>query len=279
MKGCIVLDIDGTITTGPESVPAPVLDCLRTLRERGWGIAFATGRTYAYALETLRYVDFPFFFAVQNGSELLRMPEEEVLAESYISSAIVTEIDKMTETVSEDFLVYAGRKEGDFCYYRPENFTPLFLNDIERIRPFSKKPWKEVQSFAFPSSARFPLLKYLGTKEEMIVLYDKLKRFPGIKVSCIRDPVSDEVYLNLITSEKATKGNALVRLRSYFPSEAIFIAAGDDYNDVSMLEEADIAIAMEGSPPPVCEIADIIAKKVEYNGIIDALWRATREKP
>ncbi len=278
MKGCICLDIDGTTTADPHFVPERVLECLRFLHGKGWHFAFVTGRTFAFGLKTLEKVDFPFFFGVQNGSDLLLMPEKKVLSRAYLPSNIVTQIEEITKDTPEDFLVYSGPEEGDFCYYRKENFSPLFLEHIEIIKKFSKEPWKEVREFAFSKEQRFPLIKYLGTEKNMRALYDKIKNIPGIRVACIKDPVSEGVYINLITALDALKGNCLHRIRKYFPEGALVIAAGDDYNDVSMLKEADVAIVMSNAPPALLPLADIVARSAKDLGIIDALLEATKEK-
>ena len=278
MKGCICLDIDGTITADPHFIPEPVVECLRFLYERGWQFAFATGRTYSFALKTLRDIDFPFFFAVQNGSDLLHLPENKLISRAYLPSDVIPKIEEITKGKKEDFIVYSGWEMGDFCYYRPKKFSAKILEHIGVIECFAKEPWQKVEEFSFPLEQAFPLLKYLGSQKEMVELYELIKHIPGVQVSCIKDPVSTGVYLNLITAPEALKGICIRKIRSFFPEGTLFIAAGDDYNDVSMLKEADIAIAMGGAPEALLSIADICAKSAKDFGIIEALLEATQEK-
>ncbi|MBS0627499.1 MAG: HAD family phosphatase [Verrucomicrobia bacterium] len=278
MKGCICLDIDGTTTVDPHFIQAPVLECLRFLYKQGWQFAFLTGRTYSFALKTLRDVDFPFFFAVQNGSDLLHMPDGKLLSRAYLPSDIVFKLEEVCKGKKEDFIIYSGWEMGDFCYYRPKNFSPKILEHIGVIECFSKEPWHKVEEFRFPLEQAFPLIKYLGSKEEMVEIYELIKTIPNIAVSCIKDPIPEDVYLNLITAPDALKGNCLRKIRSYFPKGTLFIAAGDDYNDVSMLKEADIAIVMENAPEALKPLADIRAKSAKDLGIIEALLQATKEK-
>ena len=82
----------------------------------------------------------------------------------------------------------------------------------------------------------------------------------------------------MITSKHATKGEVIKKVRSLFPKEAFFIAAGDDHNDISMLEEADFAIVMKTAPEAMMSLADFIAESAKDLGIIEALKKATGEQ-
>ena len=52
------------------------------------------------------------------------------------------------------------------------------------------------------------------------------------------------------------------------------IAAGNDHNDLSLLQAATIKIAMEDAPIPLTSIADIIAPLASKAGLIDGLEQA-----
>ena len=55
------------------------------------------------------------------------------------------------------------------------------------------------------------------------------------------------------------------------------IAAGDDLNDISMLDRANIKIVMYSAPLEMHDLADIIAKPSYQYGIIEALQKALSE--
>jgi hydroxymethylpyrimidine pyrophosphatase-like HAD family hydrolase len=95
-----------------------------------------------------------------------------------------------------------------------------------------------------------------------------------VEATYIKDPITKGVYNILITAQGVTKGGALRKVRSFFLKKAPFIAAGDDLNDVSMLQEADIAIAMETAPDEVLALGDILAESAAKMGIIPALEKA-----
>jgi hydroxymethylpyrimidine pyrophosphatase-like HAD family hydrolase len=272
MKGCICLDIDGTITADPFSIPKVVISYFETLQKEGWSFLFSTGRDFSFASKLFKDVSFPFFLSLQNGADVLEMPKANPLYKQHLSYDIIPDLEKMYQDLKEDFLVYAGWQEGDFCYYRPHRFSCEMLEHLKRLESFASKPWRAIEDFSLLKGSSFSLIKGLGSLEEMNLLHERLERRGRLQVSMIEDPLArGSIYLNLITASKVTKGSVINKLRDLFPKEAVFIAAGDDYNDIPLLEAADRKIAMEGSPKALIERADLIAKSAKEMGIIKAL--------
>jgi HAD superfamily hydrolase (TIGR01484 family) len=280
MRGWIALDIDGTITDASHRVPAPVSQFLHTLQERGWELIFITGRTFSFAHMALHVFTFPYYLALQNGADILHMPSKRLVARNYLNSKVLSEIEKAYTGISEDVIVYTGFEHGDFCYYRPKKFSRAMLDHLHKIMPLSLEPWKEVDHFDFDPSDQFPLIKGLGARAEMERLCSRLEQHPSLISTLIRDPLdSDRIYLNLITHPEATKGKALKRAMREAKQRGYIIAAGDDLNDISMLDAADCKIVMGNAPLQMHSLAHIVAEPAQKHGIIDALKEAVRRCP
>lgn len=278
MKGCICLDIDGTLTADPFSVPQKVWQCLETLHAKGWQFLFSTGRPYSFAAQLFTNCKFPFFLSLQNGADLLQMPQKTLLFQEHLSSLFIPKLEALYKDMEEDFLIYSGFAKGDFCYYRPDRFSLKMLEHLEIIKSLVPEPWQEKKDFLFSKADSFPLIKSLGTKKQMEELAEKLHDFPMVHASCICDPLSKgSIFLNLITASTATKGEVIKKIRALLPPDSFFIAAGDDRNDVPMLREADFAIVMKNAPSELLSLADMVAEPAKDQGIIDALWKATGE--
>lgn len=274
-RGWIALDIDGTITDATHHVPKEVAHFLHSVYEKGWEIVFITGRAYAFAHPTLHIFSFPFYLAVQNGADVLHMPSKQLIARNYLDSQTIDAIEKLYRGIADDFIVYSGYDHGDFCYYRPIKFSHVVLEHLRKIMPFSMEPWRAVDHFAFEKGETFPLIKCIGRKAEMQHLEQKLQSLSSIATSLIRDPLDhDRIYLILVTHENATKGKALLRIIEAYGARGPIIAAGDDFNDVTMLEEADFKIVMENAPLNMHPMADFLAKSSQQQGIIKALEKA-----
>lgn len=273
-KGWIALDIDGTITLDKYSVPREVTAYLRGLQKEGWNIAMATGRPFAFAAMALSEFDFPYTFLAQNGSLALEMPEQKLLFKKYMTSRAIPLLEAAYEGIGSDFLIYAGYEKGDFCYWRPDRFSGEDLAYLEELQTRQREGWREVERFDAPEIGDFPLIKCFGPKERMEKVVTRLKREAIFEVARIRDPHEEGYEILLVTDRTASKGASLNDVFARKGRGERVIAAGDDANDVSLFEVADLKIAMAHAPEFLRKEATFIAPPTRELGIIQALNQA-----
>src|SRR3972149_2461732 len=140
-KGWIALDIDGTTTSNVFEIPDETVKSIAHLQQQGWKIFFITGRVYAWALQTVEPLPFPFYFAVQNGADIFEMPSKKLLSRAYLSSDIVLFLQEAYTEIPGDFLIYSGYEKGDFCYFRPSRFSDDVTWYLDVLKEFSPRPW------------------------------------------------------------------------------------------------------------------------------------------
>lgn len=273
-KGWIALDIDGTITLDKYSVHAEVTDYLRSLQKEGWNIAMATGRPFAFASMALSQFDFPYVFLAQNGSLALEMPTKKLLFKKYISARTIPLVEQAYGGINSDFVVYAGFEKGDFCYWRPQRFSPEDLHYLQDLQKRQKEKWETVDGFDHIDD--FPLIKCFGHEMRMNKIAEQLRATGKFQVTKIRDPFEEGYFLLLVTDQKASKGASLKDVFALKGRGPRVIAAGDDENDISLLEAADIKIAMAHAPESLQQVATFIAPPTRDHGIIKALQMALR---
>ncbi|NGX39078.1 MAG: putative phosphatase [Chlamydiae bacterium] len=274
-RGILALDIDGTLTHRLDWIDPKVVEALTRYAKEGWTIAFITGRAFSFVeKKILGFFPFPYLLGVQNGADILSMPEKKLLNRSYFSGDIVPQIDRAYEGHPGDFIIYSGLDLGDFCYFRPERFSKQELDYLKVLEELGGGPWKS-SDFFFDSTQLFPQIKCFGKRAMIRSLFEELVLNEQIEICMLRDPIDPSLYLNLITSPKANKGAAIQFLRRACNAD-IVIAAGDDGNDLKMLREADVSIAIETAPEEVKESADLIAKRPRELGILPALEEAIR---
>lgn len=274
--GWIALDIDGTITDETHHAPPEVVEFLHSLEKKGWELVFITGRTFSFGYSVVKNFDFHYYLAVQNGADILYMPSKDLVARHYLNDQVIPILQEAYRGEKEDFLLYAGYDHGDFCYYRPNHFSPKLKEHLKKLMALSPEPWKPVENFDFEHGLSFPLAKCLGTKEAMQRINKALLNLPNISATMIRDPMGEDIYLNLVTAKEATKGEALHVVRNTLGDGGAVIAAGDDLNDISMLEVADVKIVMASAPSEMHPMATILAEHGKEHGIIEALKKAIK---
>jgi len=275
-KGWIALDIDGTITLDKYSVPKPVTAYLRQLQGEGWRIAMATGRPFRFAAMALAEFDFPYLFIPQNGSGALEMPGKKVLFKRFLSWKVIPAIEQAFEGIDSDFIVYMGFEKNDLCYFRPHRFSKDDQPAMEAWQERQKEEWQPVEQFTPELIPSFSLAKCFGLFDRMEKIAKRLLAANLFQVALMRNPFDPQSAIVLITDLHASKGLALQEAFRRLGRGPLVIAAGDDTNDVSLLNVADIKIAMAHAPDVLQEIADFIAPPAEQQGIIHALQLAIR---
>ena len=148
-----------------------------------------------------------------------------------------------------------------------------YLDDLQKRQ---KEGWQEVDSFKDLDPGHFPLIKCFGNEPRMDELKKKLGKTGKFQLAKVRDPFEGGYFILLVTDIKASKGNALAQLLELKGRGKKVVAAGDDENDISLRQQADIKIVMDHAPPILHEVASFIAPPTKDHGIIHALNMAIK---
>lgn len=270
-QGTIALDIDGTITDHRHGLADEVAMFFEALHKAGWQFIFITGREFVYAMEALSKLDFPFYLALQNGADLLKMPEKEHIKSFYFNETVALDVEKLFKNTSNDFLLYAGYERGDFCYYRPQCYPKEKLPYLEKMQQRTPTPWIAVDHFKVSSQKTFPMIKAIGLEKEFVGIEEELLKHHKLNCVIIKDPKTAHNYYLLITDYRASKKEALAYFMDKYQLQRPLIVAGDDYNDEESIGFGDIKIVMENAPTSLKAKADIIAPLSIHGGIIKGL--------
>lgn len=276
MKGTIALDIDGTITVEHHTMPKEVAEYLASLVREGWRLIFITGRTFAWGHSVLQSLPIDFYFAVQNGAIILEMPSKKIISKKYLNQSILPKMDAICQNEPSDYVIYAGYERKDQCYYRPDRFSKELLHYLKKRIERLEESWQAVESFDHLPISDFPSVKCFGLKESAKRLAHSIEEKLSLHVPLIRDPFNENYFVAQATHPLVSKGQALLDLIAYTGDKGCMIAAGDDNNDQSMLEIADVKIVMETAPQSLLEMADVIAPSAKNLGIIKGLEKAIK---
>jgi len=275
-KGIIALDIDGTITTQKYILEVSVSNFLNQLIADSWQLIFLTGRTLSFTRPILTSIRGHYFVAVQNGAAFFSMPEERLVKKYYLSADLIGFIDIVFLSQPGGLLVESGFEREDVCFYKPSDFTAEELKYLDFRMSISPEKWVATTSFQELDLHEFAVGKYFASEKSAQVIAHLISQIPDttFNILIIRDPFKEDLYLAHVNNEKASKGRVLDYFISRQEERILVIAAGDDYNDVEMLEKSTVKIVMKNAPQPLHAIADIIAPLAEEEGIIPALKEA-----
>lgn len=273
-RGIIALDIDGTLTAAINFIHPDVVSYLDSLVCEGWKLMFITGRPFAWGYKVLQHLSVPYIFAVQNGALILEMPSCKVLDRRYLTVKELPFMASLCQEERTDFVVYAGFDNQDWCYFRPTHFQPELLEYMERRTRTLQEKWQALSSFKDLPVTSFSSFKCFATEEPAKRLSQRIEKELKLHAPPNRDPFDPHYFVIQVTHPEATKGLALHHYKNLLNLPGQIIAAGDDYNDLTMLQEADIAIVMASAPSDLQALAHIIAPPATANGIIQGLQQA-----
>lgn len=263
MEGLIALDLDGTVIHGSQPISATYARYLENKVKAGFKLLFISGRTATWMIKQLEGLKCHYDIAAQNGADLIKMPEKEVVYSESLNPELIL---KAQALIDHPFVVYTGFKEGDAVYWNPSSIEPGLRDYLTRRKNSFKENWIEEQA-----PQKITALKWIGPKEKIETIAKTVNEELNLHVSPIKDPFDPNYYVAQATSPLANKGEALKRYKKWMNIKGVTLAAGDDLNDLSMLEAADIKIAIHSAPEPLKKISDIVAEDL-IDGVEQGLY-------
>jgi len=274
MKGMIALDIDGTIAVAHNPIEKEVVDFFHELANDGWQFVFITGRTFSWGHEVLKNLPFPYFFAAYNGAQLFKMPEKKVVVEKFLTPVFFSDLDGACYAQKTDYVIYTASEKHAICYYRPHRFESYILEYLNERKKLLQEEWIPLDSYNEIPVVSFPAVKCFGGLSSTKAIASFVEKQHNLHSPVIKDPYSKDFYVLQLTNNGVSKGETVKFLQAFFKGQGVTIAAGDDNNDISMLEIADISIVMETAPKGMLENADVIAPSASNRGIIQGIKQA-----
>lgn len=260
-------DLDGTLLNSEKRVTPATLDVLEQWTKAGNRLVLCSGRAIDSIKEVKASLGVPLpgmFLIGSNGSEIYDCDKEQVISRISLPLEKVALIMKTAkelgihcQTYTDTHIVSPADTEA-LHYYRRVIHTPVTVCE-DVVSCLDKEPCKCIA----------------------IELYEpeKLERFRETLEPLVKDEItllySNPKYLEIF-SASAGKGSSVVRLCSLLDIPvANSLAAGDEANDISMLQAAGYGIAMKNATDKVKEAADIITENDNnHDGLVPVLLNA-----
>lgn len=283
----IAMDMDGTLLNHENQILKETKDILMKLQEQGIRLVLASGRSYTklmpYAKE-LQMERYGGFLVEVNGTAVYDLKENkrEVLAQMQPSS--VHEIFHYFMKWNVEII---GQYDDGMFDYIPEAMMEEKIAYRKEHNLDEDMPWTAgAFDFIFDNRSGYPHLDYIKQPEEIQRSINKVsvayhpKQLLEITAQAKKD--LEKNYWVGLTSPRwleimipgVTKASGLqhVSMMSGIALDEMMVF-GDGENDIEMLKEAGIGVAMGNAFPIVKECADAITSTNEENGIARALQK------
>lgn len=269
MYKLIAFDLDGTFLTTEKKIAEENLRAITVAAEKGLHIVPATGRLYRGLPDRLRELPFIRYCILINGAKVYDAKEDRVISRAELSKTAALALMRHANDVGCFFDAYIN-DSGYMDRYMYDHLDEVIpdpfyvpymrsirtpLDDLMQYISDSVESVQKVQYFFADLSARVRELEQLP------------KLFPEIKAS---SSIAHNIEINSADAGKGPALRALCGALGFSSAEAI--AFGDGLNDLDMIAEAGMGVAMSNGEEAVKAAANKITVSNDENGVAKAIY-------
>jgi 5-amino-6-(5-phospho-D-ribitylamino)uracil phosphatase len=267
----LVLDVDGTLLDDLDQVHPRTRAALDRARAQGVVVMLATGRSSGGAREVIRVLGLDAPCVVYNGAAVYCPVEDRLITTYALPQAMVAAL--LAHAASTDLLPIVAQPDGrqlSRAGRTPEERGVLTDFRALEILPVAELPIADALRVTL-LSARHPDSKSLLREIKPIATPAYLTHFPLAVLPRFRDS-----RLQIIDVQPECRGKAeafFLLAERYGIERARVVAVGDEDNDLPMLREAGLGVAMGNGSAAAKRTA---ARIIDSNGT-DALGALIEE--
>jgi hypothetical protein len=267
MKHKIVFfDMDGTLyKTEDDFIPDSALKAIEQLKEQGYIVAAATGRPLNQLKLILDKVNFDYYVLINGG---------------YILDSdfnVINSFEMQAEDV-EDIIGYAKENELGLMFHFGD--ATYIYNDFYPMYYFAKYTNTLDSLFYDPTNTfhrRHAPYNAIVLSRNPDTIDAFMKEHPTLRSDLIN--VKTDGFAYDIFNAQTDKANGIQLLLDRLGlGWQDVIAFGDSTNDLKMLEQADLGIAMASAADVVKNAANLVTDELVYHGIANAVQKILEEE-
>lgn len=260
MKYLIAIDSDGTLRHDDGTISDYTKKIISKLTNDNL-VVISTARPRYHTRKIVADSLCSSYLISSNGSDIYDVNEGKIIWNSVIDSELCKKIYEYTSKHNIRTTYASGDIE--YATYFTRNDTQILINN-DNVDEMYTADITQILFIEIDACKIQTLKKKIIKEKELKILKSTLKGNEKTNFSVVNSSVS--------------KGNAILKLRNYLniPIEKI-IAIGNDYNDISMFEVADDAVAVDNSIPEIKEIANIIIESNNDDGVAKYLAKIIKK--
>ena len=264
----IGLDMDGTLLTTEKELTEHTREVLREAIDRGVVVLPATGRPLTGIPEEVLKFPGVRYAVASNGARIVDLKESRVLYEDlvpYETGRRVLEICSRYDSMLEIYYDGGGYAEEEKLKHLDEYVPRL---PMARYIASSRRPVADVRAMHEERKAPTDKVQALfRTTEECKKAWKEVeKEIPDIEIT---GALSNNIEVN---AKGVNKGRGLMILGELLGiHREEIMAVGDGSNDIVMLREAGLGVAMENATDEVKAAADVITLSNDQEGAAAAI--------
>lgn len=267
----ICLDLDGTLLNKKSRISERNQRALKKCLDEGAAVYFVTGRPYCFTKALAVSVD-PRIGVISSAGACYEMGGELVIT-PVPDPALKAFIDCLEHSTAHAFL------KGLHHFYTHDAYDERFLYDRMnswfpadcQVQSFAGLSFSELRSQAHDIHK---ILVYEEEKDRLDAFEEQISGISGLLISRYNDISFD------VTAAGVDKGRAIRDVRNHLGiSRDSVLAIGDAPNDLPMLREAGIPVAMGNAKPEILRFCEWTTASNEEDGVAQVLEHPERYLP
>ena len=285
MYKLITIDLDGTLLNRYGEVTEYTKDIIKKTTNKGVLVVLASGRISESVLTIAKEIGADKYYISGNGSVLYDMQKDEILYENYLTKEKVLEIIELCDKNSIYYNIYTENA----VLAKSLNYNVAFYNYENTKKSSDKKTDINIVEDMYNYIKNSNLNKFLKITicdESKIVFSSILKKIKNIsdidvlevshmsqkKIKTGTKEVEVGYFYTEVSSKNVDKWFAIEKVMQIenIKKEEV-MALGDNNNDIIMIKNAGLGVAMGHSNDEVKKVADYITENNNEDGVAKAI--------
>lgn len=256
----MAVDVDGTLLDSRGNLTEETIKAVRLAVDKGLIFTISSGRPVQGVMSLTEKLGLDLPVITFNGAMIITAQTREILFEKKLSPCKAESIVRLGEEFGTTVAVWSENR----LYVNRLNERALRYGKNAGVQPIMFTDLHEV--------IKNGVLKVLWYDDVEVI--EKYEREMGRYLSGgINFHTSQPYYLEFV-DEGASKAIALEKLGEHFGiKREEIIAAGDGFNDLSMIEYAGLGVAMGNAKDEIKRKADYIAPTNDENGVAHVIYK------
>lgn len=291
MYKLVAIDLDGTMLNKYGIITENTKNVIKKVQEKGVEVIIASGRPINSVKNFSKEINSQKYFISGNGAITYDIKNDKILYENILNKNKVLQVIKICEENSIYYNVYtengiiAKNLNYNTLYYYKENINKseenkTHINIVENIYDYIENRNEKILKIMICD----------GSKTIFNSIMKKIREITDIEILDVShmsrkiikqgtEEIALEYFYTEISAKDVDKWNALeklIELMNITKEEVVTI--GDNANDIKMLKNAGLGVAMGESAPYVKECADEVTTSNDNDGVAVILEKLFLDK-
>ena len=291
MYKLVAIDIDGTLLNSRGEITNKTVETIKKVSNREVKVVLTSGRVTNSVKAIAQMIDASPYLICDNGASIYNVSTEETIWSKEIDKSTVIDLVKLFDDNNIYYMIFTDQ---EIIVKNLKHMALVFYmqrhNCVDENSGISQFKYAGLE---YISQITSPIRRIVVCDEDRAIfnsIINKLTNFSGISLMASpfvahkvmrhgdRSIVLSYSYAELLP-EDTNKWSAISELMARFHlSSSEVVAIGDNFNDIQMIQNAGLGVAMNNGASVAKNVARIIAPSNDENGVALILERYVLRK-